>query len=252
MKKKLFINLIFFKAVELWLEYIQFSIGGMGEEKGIENVRNICEKAIYLAGLHVTRGYSLWEVYREFETALLAGYQQASAGSIQTPEQTKQINDQIARIIQIFKLQLGTCLDNIESTYEELKQFDETAANDSHVKNLFDLNLKKYHELEPFETALIQAAGDANKKLEAYNSYLDFEIKQIKEMQIKLFGNKSVKIVNSVHDREKDVELLKKSQNRTKCLFERAIADESNCLSVDLWLKYSFFLVYMKKKFFKK
>lgn len=220
----------------------------MGEEKGIENVRNICEKAISFPGLHVTRGYSLWEVYREFETALLAGYQQASAGSIQTPEQTKQINDQISRIVRIFKRQLGTCLDNMESTFEELKQFDETTANDSELKNLFDLNFKKFHDLEPYETALLEAANDANKKLEKYISYIDFEIKQVKEMHLKLFANKSIKMVHSVNDREKDIELLKTSQNRTKCLFERAIADNSNCLSVDLWLKYSFYLVKLKKK----
>jgi hypothetical protein len=66
---------LFLKAVGLWLEYIQFSIGGMGDENGIENIRLICEKAIAFAGLHVSKGYALWEAYREFETALLAGYQ---------------------------------------------------------------------------------------------------------------------------------------------------------------------------------
>lgn len=224
----------------------------MGEEKGIENVRNICEKAISFPGFHVTRGFSLWEVYREFETALLAGYQQASAGSIQTPEQTKQINDQISRIVRIFKRQLGTCLDNMESTFEELKQFDEIAANDSQLKNIYDFNLKKYHELEPYETALLDAANDPNKKLEKYYSYIDFEIKQVKDIQFKLFGNKNVKMVHSANDREKDIELLKASQNRTKCLFERAIADDSNCLNVDLWLKYSFYLVKYSQIFFNK
>ena len=64
---------IFIKAVEIWLEYIQFSIGGMGEPNGIENVRKICEEAISLTGLHVTKGYLLWEAYREFESAILSG-----------------------------------------------------------------------------------------------------------------------------------------------------------------------------------
>lgn len=67
--------IIRFEAVPIWLEYIQFSIGGMGEENGIENIRSICEKACSFAGLHVTKGYLLWEAYREFETAILAGYQ---------------------------------------------------------------------------------------------------------------------------------------------------------------------------------
>ena len=62
-------------AVDIWLEYIQFSIGGMNETDGINNVRSICERAIQFAGLHITKGNILWEAYREFETALLSGYQ---------------------------------------------------------------------------------------------------------------------------------------------------------------------------------
>ena len=61
-------------AVDVWLEYIQFSIGGMGEPGGLERVRGVCERAIGIAGLHVTKGFLLWEVYREFESALLNGY----------------------------------------------------------------------------------------------------------------------------------------------------------------------------------
>ena len=46
----------------------------MGEPNGIEKVREICDRAIAFAGLHVNKGYLLWEAYREFESALLAGY----------------------------------------------------------------------------------------------------------------------------------------------------------------------------------
>lgn len=59
----------------IWLEYILFSIRGMGEENGIEKARNVCEKACSFAGFHVTKGFSLWEAYREFEMAILAGDQ---------------------------------------------------------------------------------------------------------------------------------------------------------------------------------
>ena len=47
----------------------------MNETDGINNVRSICERAIQFAGLHITKGNILWEAYREFETALLSGYQ---------------------------------------------------------------------------------------------------------------------------------------------------------------------------------
>lgn len=61
--------------MDIWFEYIQFTITGMGEANGIEKVREICERAVSLAGLHVNKGHFLWGAYRDFEFALLAGYQ---------------------------------------------------------------------------------------------------------------------------------------------------------------------------------
>ncbi len=62
-------------SVEIYLEYIQFSIGDMGKPNGLEAVRGLCEKAVELAGLDVSKGYALWEAYREFESAILSGLQ---------------------------------------------------------------------------------------------------------------------------------------------------------------------------------
>lgn len=56
---------------EIWLEYAQYSIGGIGQEGGIERVRSIFERALTAVGLHVTKGTALWEAYREFENAIL-------------------------------------------------------------------------------------------------------------------------------------------------------------------------------------
>jgi hypothetical protein len=61
--------------VPLWLEYVQFSIGGMGAEGGIEKVREVFEKAISAVGIHVSKGFNIWEAYREFENAVLGGLQ---------------------------------------------------------------------------------------------------------------------------------------------------------------------------------
>jgi len=143
-----------FLAVEIWLEYIQFSIGGMGDPNGVENIRIICEKAISFAGYHVTQGYLLWEAYREFEMALLNGYQQSCAGSVQTVEQTKMINDQLERIYRLFKSQLTVCLDNLEQTVKELKQFDESKM-DKEVIDAYEKTLAKYKQIEKFEMELV-------------------------------------------------------------------------------------------------
>ena len=59
----------------VWLEYVQFAVGGMGEENGIQKVRSVFERAITAVGLHVTKGAMIWDAYREFENAILEGLQ---------------------------------------------------------------------------------------------------------------------------------------------------------------------------------
>lgn len=60
--------------MEIWLEYVSFTIGYMVEPDGsIEKVRTVFERALMAAGLHVPKGALLWESYREFENIVLAG-----------------------------------------------------------------------------------------------------------------------------------------------------------------------------------
>ena len=60
-------------AVQVWLEYVQYCIGGMGLQGGVDRIRSVFERALTAAGRHVSCGTSLWEAYREFENAILAG-----------------------------------------------------------------------------------------------------------------------------------------------------------------------------------
>ena len=62
-------------AVGVWVEYVQFSIGGMAQPGGMQCVREVFEEALTACGLHFTRGAAIWEAYREFENAVLAGLQ---------------------------------------------------------------------------------------------------------------------------------------------------------------------------------
>ncbi len=66
---------------EIWLEYVQYSIGGMGAQGGIERVRSIFERALTAVGLHMTKGTSIWEAYREFEIVILSTVQVFTLGS---------------------------------------------------------------------------------------------------------------------------------------------------------------------------
>lgn len=60
-------------AVPVWLEFVQFSIGRMNEEDGMGIVREAFERALIAVGLHASQGANIWEAYREFENAILAG-----------------------------------------------------------------------------------------------------------------------------------------------------------------------------------
>lgn len=60
---------------DIWLEYTQYSIGGMASPGGIEKVRSIFERAVTAVGLHMTKGQIVWEAFREFENAILSTLQ---------------------------------------------------------------------------------------------------------------------------------------------------------------------------------
>ena len=81
--------------------------------------------------------------------------QQTSAGAIQTKEQEQKINEQIMKILKLYKAELSVCLDNTEKTKEELKQFDETQIDESLVKTC-ERTLKKYKAIELFEKTLVK------------------------------------------------------------------------------------------------
>jgi hypothetical protein len=67
-----------------------------------------------------------------------------------------------------------------------------------------------------------------------YKKYLDYVLKKIK---ISKKNNKS-KQNSELSETEEIMEHLE-----IKCLFERAISDNQNCLDLSLWLKYIYYLV---------
>lgn len=60
---------------DIWLEYTQYSIGGMASPGGIDRVRSVFERAVTAVGLHMTKGQMVWEAFREFENAILSTLQ---------------------------------------------------------------------------------------------------------------------------------------------------------------------------------
>ncbi|ESO95367.1 hypothetical protein LOTGIDRAFT_188648 [Lottia gigantea] len=193
-----------YQSVPLWLEYVQFAIGGMKDDGGISKMRKIFEEAITVVGLHVTQGSMVWDAYRETENAVLAGLLPAP-GSIPTPEQEESFNVQNQRVSSLFKRQLAVPLLDMEQTYSEYKDWN-GGDLDIYTEESYQKSLAHLEKLKPFEDSLVTAESPY---WEEYQTYINFELK----------GD---------------------DPSRIQCIFERSITE--NCLNPEAWLKYTKYL----------
>ncbi|XP_064424274.1 squamous cell carcinoma antigen recognized by T-cells 3 [Latimeria chalumnae] len=189
---------------EIWLEYAQYSIGGMGQEGGIGKVRDVFERALTAVGLHMTKGAAIWEAYREFENAIL-GTLQPAAGTVPSPEQQETLDAQIEKIHSLFRRQVAVPLLDMEATYAEYEEWSEESIPET-VTRLYKKALQQMEKCKPYEETLLVAE---TPKLAEYQAYIDFELKEGDPARIQL-------------------------------IFERALAE--NCLVPDLWARYTRYL----------
>ncbi|XP_063171375.1 squamous cell carcinoma antigen recognized by T-cells 3 [Candoia aspera] len=189
---------------EIWLEYAQYSIGGIGQEGGIERVRSILERALTAVGLHVTKGAAIWEAYREFENAILETVRPA-AGKVPSPEQQQTVKVQLEKIHALFRRQLGVPLLDMEAAYAEYEAWSDTPIPET-VTQSYTKALQQLQKCRPYEEALLVAEAP---KLAEYQAYIDFEMKAGDPARIQL-------------------------------IYERALGE--NCLVPDLWARYTQYL----------
>lgn len=146
-------------AIDLWLEYVQFSIGICNTEEA----REIFEKGISAIGLHVKDGELIWDNLREFELIHL------SANEENTEQWTKQLN----RISDIFKRQLSVPLMNMETTYEEFREFKEKypQIDEKPIEYGYKKALKLLQLYKTYEDQLL-IATEETKRIEIYQEYI--------------------------------------------------------------------------------
>lgn len=147
-----------FSAVDIWLEYVQFSIGLQAEtehETGVENVRKVFERALTAAGLHVTKGALLWEAFIEFEVVVLSLIQSKGPEAVE---------NQLKRIANLFRRQLSCPLLDMDETYERFNMWlednvkSETAIIDkSVVAATYKKSKEKLAKVEKFEEDLVKS-----------------------------------------------------------------------------------------------
>ncbi|XP_059162213.1 squamous cell carcinoma antigen recognized by T-cells 3-like [Physella acuta] len=200
-----------YQSVPVWLEYVQFAIGRMSEKDGLAIVREAFERALTTVGLHVSQGSNIWEAYREFENALLAGLV-PSAGTVVTKEEEESFAVQNQRVINLFKRHLAVPLLHMKRTMDEYKEWLGQDTVDQDTQDSFNRALEVLENVQFLEDKLLTTE---TPHLEVYQEYIEHEMKT-------------------------------NDPSRIICIFERAIKD--NCLNPSLWLQYTTYLDKLKVK----
>jgi len=169
-------------SVDLWLEFCQYTLGGIGSKDGIDKARKIHEKAITACGLHVSKGTLIWETYREFELALLS--MTLSSGS---DEIVKSHTEQRQRVENLLKRQLRQPLLDMDKTLTEYKEFVGDKI-DQNVISAYHRAREKLKSRESFEAKI----SHENPSLEDFKAYIDFEVKDKDPARIQVLYERAV------------------------------------------------------------
>ncbi|XP_008847168.1 squamous cell carcinoma antigen recognized by T-cells 3 isoform X2 [Nannospalax galili] len=138
----------------IWLEYGQYSVGGIGQKGGLEKVRSVFERALSSVGLHMTKGLAIWEAYREFESAIVEAAR-------------------LEKVHNLFRRQLAIPLYDMEATFAEYEEWSEDPIPES-VLQSYHKACQQLEKYKPYEEALLQAEAP---RLVEYQAYIDFEMK---------------------------------------------------------------------------
>ncbi|KAL5102982.1 Squamou cell carcinoma antigen recognized by T-cell 3 [Taenia crassiceps] len=217
-----------YQSVDVWLEYCQFSIGGIGsgESTELDSTRAVLEEAVANQGLNFARGAVLFEVYREFETVCLA--------QLQAKNDPVAIANQVKKIDTLFQRQLS--IPHMDQTMEEYKTFLEEISEITDIglsddcKVAFESAKAKWRAVENYEAAVADSA-DENALLSAWQSYLSWVVENASRKGTRAnFVKKSAAADAEVAFTPMEV----------ICLFERALTDL--CLHVSIWLQMAGYL----------
>lgn len=171
-------------SVDLWLEYCQYSIGGIGSKEGIVRAREVHEKAIIACGLHVSQGSLIWDAYKEFEGALLS--MMASSGS---EELEKIYADQKKKVENIHRRELRQPLLGLEKAYSEYREFVEDVC-DPNVTSDYNKAKQKLKVRETFEANLVKDENSINH----YQEYINFELKEKDPTRIQIIFERAITV----------------------------------------------------------
>ncbi|XVF23161.1 hypothetical protein REPUB_Repub13aG0013400 [Reevesia pubescens] len=204
-------------SIPLWCEYVNYVQEHDPKVRecsadGISKARNLFERAVTAAALHVSQGSQIWDAYTQFEQAILLTIDESD---IQAKEK------QVQRIRSIFHRNLSIPLANLKSTLLAYKAWEVELGNaldaesdnvdgiSSHVALAYQKAEEMYNGRAHFEEEITRQDISESEKFQHFMSYIEFE---------KSFGDPA----------------------RVQILYERAITDFP--VSTDLWLDYTRYL----------
>ncbi|XP_054168370.1 squamous cell carcinoma antigen recognized by T-cells 3-like [Oppia nitens] len=198
-----------YTSLDIWLEYVQYSIGLM-DTLGVDGIRRIFERSLTYVGLNVDKGVLIWDTFREFEKFIL----QSMDGEEQ--HLNDELKKQIDRILELYRRQLSLPLLGMDNSYSEGQEWCKTIVekysidiNFDSIKAAYDKAFNELQKLIPYEEALQTSEAP---HYEQYIRYIEYE----------------------THN---------STPQRVQSIYERALID--NCLISDLWHKY---VTYLDKK----
>ncbi|XVF75100.1 hypothetical protein PTKIN_Ptkin13bG0160900 [Pterospermum kingtungense] len=204
-------------SIPLWCEYLNYvqehdpKVQECSAD-GISKARNLFERAVTAAALHVSQGPQIWDAYTQFEQAILLTIDQSD---------TEAREKQVQRIQSIFHRYLSIPLANLKSTLLAYKAWEVEQGNAldaesdnmdgivSHVASAYQKAEEMYNARAHLEEQISRQDISESEKFQHYMSYLQFE---------KSSGDPA----------------------RVQILYERAITDFP--VSSDLWIDYTRYL----------
>lgn len=201
-------------SVSLWCDYLNFvqehdQLVSQCAPAGITKMRDLFERALTAAGLHIVEGGKIWEAYREFEQAILFTIDDSDK---------EEKNKQVLRIRSLFHRQLSVPLAESRSTLVAYKHWeveqgsisninsDEFDGIPSHVISAYQKAIQMYNTCVPYEDQISKHDLSETERLQHFMAYIKFE---------EFSGDPA----------------------RVQILYERAVAEFP--FSSDLWLSYT-------------
>ncbi|CAI9101486.1 OLC1v1038822C2 [Oldenlandia corymbosa var. corymbosa] len=202
-------------SVDLWCDYLDFlckhdPVVREGSADGSSKLRNVFERAVVAAGLHVVEGSKIYETYRSFAQAHLS-----TMGEADTESKDKSLQN----IRTLFYRQLSVPLANLESTLTAYKTWE--------AEQGISLDLDP-NSLDGLPSPV---AAAYQKALDALNARTHFEEKIARQDDSERLQHfmTYLKFEQSLGD-----------PARVQILFERAITEYP--INHDLWLDYTHYL----------